>query len=528
MATNGASLPQATSTGDGLRPNAVGLTGVLFQSIAMMGPAVALAFAFTAGIVYAGGSFPLAIVLALITSLLLALNIGQLALHLPAAGGFYTYVARGLGRIPGFLTGWLTIPVYLLFLPANLLVFGFTAEGFVVSEGGPDIQWWIWMIGIAMVMALLTFFGVRLSTRTLVVLGSIEVGAFVLLSIFLIGHAPDGNMAQAFTPSLSGDADLGGWKGVVEGAIFAFTAFIGFESAAQLAEESDNPRRNIPRAILLSALLIGIFFVFAGYAGLSGYGFNHIFPSSATDTHSFISDPNATPWLTLAGNVWGQAGVVVITLVILNSTAANLGAGYTAFGRILFAMSRAGALPGVLGHLNKRYRTPIVAITLAAVVSMGLALWAESVYGTPPNDFFVIIDVLAFCMLIAYIGVSLATFGYYLRERRSEFSILRHAVLPLLTVILIGGELFAQFAAASPPPTSYPGPDPQILAGFIVLGWLALGIVWVIVLHFSRPAALDASAKVFEMDEAPKAQEIVITAAKTPEAVESAPAQGVY
>src|SRR5262249_20163626 len=104
------SVPVAApaNTGASLRPNAVGLLGVLFQSVTLMGPGVAVAFAFGPGITYAGGSFPLALVLALVGCLLLASNIGQMALHLPSAGGMYTYISRGLGRSVGFLAGWIT------------------------------------------------------------------------------------------------------------------------------------------------------------------------------------------------------------------------------------------------------------------------------------------------------------------------------------------------------------------------------------------------------------------------------------
>src|SRR5262249_37860226 len=150
MATSTARSSTTTSE-MGLRPNAVGLPGVLFQSITMMAPAAAVAFAFFPGVLTAGGSFPLAVVLALVACVLLALCIGQLAIHLPSAGGFYTYVSRGLGRSLGFLTGWLTIPMYLLFMPVNLLVFGFVAEYFVGAETNfsVDIAWWIWAIPLA-------------------------------------------------------------------------------------------------------------------------------------------------------------------------------------------------------------------------------------------------------------------------------------------------------------------------------------------------------------------------------------------
>ncbi len=162
MATSNASPSTVATDETRLHPNAVGLPGVLFQSITMMAPAAAVAFAFFPGIATAGGSFPLAVVLALVACVLLALSIGQLAIHLPSAGSFYTYVSRGLGRSLGFLTGWLTIPVYLLFMPVNLLVFGFVAEFFVATEtnGSVDIVWWVWAIALAIGMGLLTFFGI--------------------------------------------------------------------------------------------------------------------------------------------------------------------------------------------------------------------------------------------------------------------------------------------------------------------------------------------------------------------------------
>src|SRR5260221_6244837 len=179
--------PAATSVG--LRPNAVGFVGVLIQSVALIGPGVAIAVGLDPGITYAGGSFPLSIALAMVASLLLAVGIGQLAMRLPSAGGFYTYISRGLGPSLGFLAGWISIPAYLLFLPLNLLAFGYGLE----QASGGSMPWWIGAVALAVVMGLLTFFGVRLSMRTLVVLGAIEVLVFTVLSIFLIANAADRN-----------------------------------------------------------------------------------------------------------------------------------------------------------------------------------------------------------------------------------------------------------------------------------------------------------------------------------------------
>jgi amino acid transporter len=487
MSTESAAVTTAApAPAIGLRTNAVGLAGALFQSITLMGPGVAVAFAFGPGITYAGGSFPLAIILALIGCLLLALNIGQLAIHLPSAGGFYTYITRGLGREAGFMAGWVSIPAYLVFIPLNLLAFGFAAQGL---SGEP---WWIFGVVLAVGMAVLTFFGVRLSIRTLVVMGAVEIAVFVLLSIFLIAHPADGNTLQAVTPAMW-DHGRGGLSGVLVGTVIGFLAFTGFESAVLLAEESSNPRRNIPRAIVLAVVLIGLFFVLASYAGLAGYGFQHI--GTTRDPHSYLGD-SPTPWFTLAQRVWGGAGQYIIGLVVLNSLAANVAAGYTALGRVVFAMGRAGALPAWFGRVHKRYRTPTLAIALGALVSIGIAVWAAAVYGAPPNSFFLIVDVAAYSVLLAYIGVSLAVPFFYRRERHADFRAVRHLIVPLLAALLLVVVLLAQFFAAIPP-DNYPGPLPQYLAAAIAGGWLLIGIVWLLVLRAKRPAALAAGERIY-------------------------------
>lgn len=477
----------------GLRGNSVGTLGVLFQSVTLIGPGVAIALGSTVGVTYAGGSFPLALALALVGCLLLALNIGQLAIHLPTAGGYYTFISRGLGRAPGFLAGWLAIPAYLLFIPLSLIGFGFAVQS--LSNG--SAPWYIVAVIVAVVMALLTFFGIRLSLRTLVVMGAIEIGVFLLLSIFLVASpAAFGNTGQAFTPA-SWAHGRGGISGVLVGTVIAFLFFNGFESAAVLGEESRNPRRTIPRAMLLAVVLIGIFFVFVSYAGLAGYGFNSI--GTPQDPNTFLgSQPGnyPSPWFTLGTNAWGKAGQYIIGLVILNSLAANIGAGYVALSRVTFAMGRAGALPAAFGKVGRRFRTPAFPLVLAVLVSLGVAVAMVNIYGQPPNSFYLLVDFAGYAVLLAYIGVSLAVPFYYLRQRRAEFNPLRHIVVPALTIALLVTVLLAQVFAALHI-DNFPGLQPQYLGGLIAIGWLAVGIVWVLVLRARRPEALAAGERIY-------------------------------
>src|SRR6266849_2307150 len=281
-----------------LRSNAIGLPGVLFQSVTTMAPAGAVAFSLGAAIPFTGGALPLAVAIALVACALVALNIGQMARYLPSAGGYFTYVTHGLGPQVGWLTGWLFTFTYILFLPLTLLVLGSVTDAFLSSTFHLSLGangWVLYAAIFAAVAFALTFFGIKISADVGVVLGLIEIVVFAVLSVFLIVHAGSGNTAATFNPASSQQPGLGGWQGVLFGMLFAFLAFSGFESSAILGEESHNPRRIVPRAILLATVIIGVFYVFCSYAGVVGWGFHTI--------TSYPSDPN--PWGTMATRVWG-------------------------------------------------------------------------------------------------------------------------------------------------------------------------------------------------------------------------------
>ena len=303
----------------GLRANTIGLTGVLFQSITTMAPASAVAFSLGAAIPFTGGALPLATIIALVMCILVAINIGSMAKYLPSAGSYFTYVSRALGPQAGWMTGWLFNLAYLLIVPFQLLVLGPVADQFAnaylnIHMGANG--WIVWAALFAVVIFLLTYFGIRISANTGIILGCIEIAVFVVLSIWLIFAPGSQNTGAAFNPSSSQQGGLGGWQGVLVGMLFVFTAFAGFESSAPLAEESHNPRRTVPRAVLLSTILIGLFYILCSYAGVAGWGIGKL--------TSYLSDSD--PWATLAGRVWGGVSFIVI-LTILNSALANSNAG---------------------------------------------------------------------------------------------------------------------------------------------------------------------------------------------------------
>src|SRR2546421_9094852 len=272
-----------------LERNAVGLAPTLFQSITHMAPAAAVAFSIIVGAQYAGGSLPLAVLFALVACLLVAISIGQLARHLPSAGGLYTYSSRGLHPYVGFLVAWGFMMAEPIVAPLLYLIFGNELAANLNSHFG----WPLWLWAPAAVLAglivwFLTYRGIRLSTEAGVALGAFEIVVFVALALTLIVAAGGNNTLSVFAPNTG---NTKGFGSVFPGMIYAILAFIGFEASAPLAEEARDPRRTIPRAVILSALLIGLFYLFCYYAATVYFG-----PSKMADPkHGFFFFTNGDP-----------------------------------------------------------------------------------------------------------------------------------------------------------------------------------------------------------------------------------------
>src|SRR3954469_20527756 len=202
-----------------LREHSIGLPQVLFQSITHMAPAAAVAYSIYISVPDAQQALPLSVGLALIACICAATAIGQLAKLFPSAGGLYTYTGKSLGRWAGFLTAWLFIGFQPLVAPLLYLEVGGAEGGVMRNEAGWNYsgQWWIWVVLMTVVVFLLTYRDIRLSTTAGVILGAFEIAVFGGLAIWmLISNAGDINL-QPFNP---GNA-VGDWSGVFKGMVFA-------------------------------------------------------------------------------------------------------------------------------------------------------------------------------------------------------------------------------------------------------------------------------------------------------------------
>jgi amino acid transporter len=481
----------ATGTSDPTAPRlergAIGLTEVLFQSITHMAPAVATALSIGFATTLAGGITPLAIVIALIGALFTAYSIGQLARHLPSAGGMYTYVSRGLGSFFGWLMAWaftLAEPI----VPAALYAsFGFFGAAFITTITGysNDLLWVPLAILCGLVVWFLLYRGIQVSTRTGVVLGVIEIAIFLLVAVLLIANADNAVDTSVFIPA-NGD-----FLPAFQGMVFCLLAFVGFEAAAPLGEETREPKRIIPRAVILSAILIGLFYVFNYYAATVYFGPERM-------QAEFLGFNNGDPWGGMAEEVLPGIGTLLVLFAILNSSLANANAGAIASTRSIFSLGRGRLLPTVFAAVHPTHHTPVNAVhfqgILGIVLAIGLGLlFSDVAIGGPLATYVFIGYGLGLLFAGMYIAVNIAVIGFYLGERRDEFNVIKHLVIPILGVVLMIPAFLSVLGGLTIPILNIPVPAlaaPYDTAPLIVGAWMVAGIVLFFWFRARKPDAL--------------------------------------
>ena len=475
-----------------LQRNAIGLREVVFQSICSMAPGAAIAASIPFGAPLAGGALPLAVIFAFVGIFFTASSIGQLAKHIPSSGSVATYSAIGLRPWVGFLVGWGYAAVEVLIVPLVMLQLGYTVAGEWNSKvhSFPLGSWWVFTALGTILVCYTVWLGIRTSAKTATILGFVEIAVFALLSVVLIVKAGGHNTLAVFTPKYATAAGFHGWSGVIAGSVFTLLAFSGFEAAAPMAEETENPRRNVPRAIMIATVCIGILYAFSTYAADVAFG-----PSKFT---GFAASANGVPWDGLANSVSIVFWALVL-FAIINSTLANAIAGTNVFTRTAFAFGRAGAFPKSLAKLNEKHRSPQNALIIQLILGLVIALALGAKYG-PTTAFGIVATGLVVVVVVVYAITNLACIGYFAKHRREERHAGLHIVVPILGFIfLVPGFMNAagitgvpglKFVSALPAPLSY--------GAWAMGAWAIVGLVSLLVLRSKSPDSVDAVAFVHE------------------------------
>jgi len=412
-------------------------------------------FGFAVIVQGAGVAAPLTILTAMVVILFLTNTIAQFSRFTPSTGSFVTFTGKAFG-----LTVGAAVSVFITFgyiVAASTVV---SVAGVWISETlkvflGLSINWAILTVLISVATGWLVMRGVALSTLWSGIFFYFEAGLLVLGgAIMLFAHPNFLTLAPFKFSNLTG-----GLAGLGAGFPLAVYLFIGWENSATLAEETENPRRNIPRALITGTLAIGIFYIFLAYTTVVGFKMDaHALGVSRLP---FIDGLRAsTPGLLIVAYIAGVTSILGSLIGLVNSQA-----------RILFNSGREGLMPAFLGKIHPQHQTPHSAMWVFLIIAVALILGFGLLGGIAPMDYFGFAGTLGTIpIILTYMLTNLALPVYVIRYHRSELDIIRHILLPVAGTLIM---LFPLWGLIQPG-QSWP---------FNVFPWIALGVLVLSVIY---------------------------------------------
>jgi amino acid transporter len=445
-------------------------------SVSVIAPGMAMLLNVTGVAAVAGGSTPLAFLLGGIACLALAFVVIGFCRRMATAGYAYTYASRSLGKEAGFMAGWLYFFGFICFVPMTMSGVGFLAADLL----GLNPKLWILFFFIGMVLFLvLSTIHIKVTTRVQLIVGIVTVAVIILVDV--VTTAKGGSHGQALSAFSFGHTNEGGFTGVFYGIILGVTSYIGFETAADFGEETANPRRNIPIAIIAATGFAVVLYLFTTYAIAIGFGVNNGAKFGAdpvalkTTASTFVG-----PWLGTLVEIGGMAAAFIVCVACA-----------TAAARTLFAMGREGVLPAAFARTHPRFKTPVNATIAVTVVATLMALLigyplSDSTFGQPFSNYYFWATVGTLVIIVVYIMLCIGGIVFFWRTRDTrKWNPIWHVALPVVGAVVFGA---AWYGSVHPTP-------PGILkwTPFVAIAWLLIGVAVLLWLRARRP---DSVAKI--------------------------------
>ena len=439
-----------------LRRNALGLPEIVASTLANIAPAMSFYFGFATIVQGAGVAAPLTIAVAMVAILFLANTLAEFSRFHPSAGSFVTFIGRAFGPSAAAATSIFVVVGYITAASAVVVISGGWAQDALKTFLGINVPWQIISVLVAAFVGVLVSRGISLSTRWAGIFFIFELVLLLVGAVaMLIAHPASLTLAPLNPANLSG-----GLKGIGLGFPLAIYLFIGWENSATLAEETANPRRNVPRALILGTLAIGVLYIFLAYATEVGFGNDAKAVGASAIPYVDAIKASAAGMLFIA-YLAGLTSIFSSLIGLTNSQA-----------RILFNSGREGLLPAFFGKIHPEHGTPHVSLW----AFIGVALTIVLVFGRniAPVDLFGDVGTLGTIpVIVTYLVTNLALPVYVLRHARSSFSVLRHLVLPLLGVVMLALPLWGLVEPGQPAPFNvFPYAAAMLLLGSLIYGVL--------------------------------------------------------
>jgi amino acid transporter len=454
-----------------LRRNSLGLPELIFHAVTHIGPATSVVFIFPAIALQAGPVMPLSFVLTTVVCMFAGSTVFQFSKYVPSSGGYYSFATCGLGSRTGFMATWSYLIYEIIGAAAAVGFLGYLVSDTLKGEFHFSVPWWIFALATTALIWWLTYRGIQLSVRTTTILGALELLIMFALGIsFLFHPGPSSSYLAPLTPA-SAPHHFGG---ILAGMVFSVLALTGFESPAPLAQEAQLPHKFIGRAVMLSLVSIGLFYIFMSYASAIGWGTGNM--------ASFAS--NANPYYLLGRSIWGSGWWLVVLALINCAVAVGIACTNSA-SRVMYTMGRAGTLPTSFGRIHPLYLTPAIAITAAQIIG-AVAILLVGFILRPEYIFNFLGTIATLAVILLYVMANFALTRYMRREQEAHFTIWLHVLVPCTASLVLLPVLFV---------TVYPLPPwPYRLTPYLFVILLMGGFAYMHWRESRNPGTLRRSA----------------------------------
>ncbi len=291
----------------------------------------------------AGGMIWLAFLAGASVALFTGLSYAELSSMYPRAASEYVYVGRAYGnRLLSFLTQWTMLITEMVAAAAVSIGFaGYLSSEFILPELPVATL-------LLIILTVIAIGGVKESLRLNTVLSLVAIAGLLVVIAAALGKV--GSMSYVSSPN--------GISGVLGAAILVFFAYIGFDNMSNLSEETRDPEKTIPRGLLIAVALTTILYIMVGLATVSLAPLQQLALSNA-------------PLAYAVSTALGPFGYDLLTVIALFTTFNTVLVLLIVSSRIIYGMAREGALPRVLGKINKRTHTPVIASAVTLIIALG-------------------------------------------------------------------------------------------------------------------------------------------------------------
>jgi len=473
----GAKVPVVEGEHQRLHQGVLGILDIAAATMANIGPAMSFYFGFGFLAYTAGVASPLTIIVAGIAIAFLGNTLSEFTKVTPSTGGFITFVGKTFGPRTAVTTALLTGAGYIAAMASVIAIVGGFFQTLLQNynvKGLESVPWGVWVIVFLAFAIVMMARGIAISTKVAGFFFAFEMVVMLIVAVVSLVKYHASISWAPFNPHNI----TGGFSGLAAGFPLAIYLFIGWENSAALAEETDNPRKNVPKAVFTSIAIMVTSYTLFAFSTVVGF----------KDNVTKLSSSALPPFLQVAHQTVGWLAFFAF-LAGMTSTLGALIAGTNSQARLIFNAGREGLLPSFIGKVDQKRRTPVNA--LIVFLSIGLLIigvWGllhligsgNASAGMSAGNMFAESSTFGtILVLVVYALGNAALPVYYRRHHPDLFNWFRHAVLPVIGIVVIAVPLYYLAKPGQPTPYDW--------FPYAALGFIALSIIYASVLVARDP-----------------------------------------